>query len=171
MADAPSSNGKRADSDSVNQGSNPCGASSHSVFGSKRTKMRRRREQTTSLPLRTENPTCSPQVGWRLCETDRLKRKRFPPGCLVLHQRVAVVSPFHPIPSQQLGSSCCGSCPKCLSWRSRSSRRRDHNLRWEWVQPPRPLLPDSKTGAKMIWLGSQALEFTPSNQVRPEFTR
>lgn len=26
-SDAPSSNGKRADSDSVNQGSNPCGAS------------------------------------------------------------------------------------------------------------------------------------------------
>jgi integrase len=32
------------------------------------------------------------------------------------------------------------------------------NLRWEWVQPPRLLLPDSKTGAKTIWLGSQALE-------------
>ena len=39
-ANAPSSNGKRADSDSVNQGSNPCGASSHKVFGSKRTKTR-----------------------------------------------------------------------------------------------------------------------------------
>ena len=32
------------------------------------------------------------------------------------------------------------------------------NLRWEWVQPPRLLLPDSKTGAKTIWLNSQALE-------------
>ena len=39
-SNAPSSNGKRADSDSVNQGSNPCGASSHTVFGSKRTKTR-----------------------------------------------------------------------------------------------------------------------------------
>jgi integrase len=29
------------------------------------------------------------------------------------------------------------------------------NLRWEWVQPPRLLLPDSKTGAKTIWLNSQ----------------
>lgn len=32
------------------------------------------------------------------------------------------------------------------------------NLRWEWVQPPRLLLPDSKTVAKTIWLNSQALE-------------
>ena len=32
------------------------------------------------------------------------------------------------------------------------------NLRWEWVQPPRLLLPDSKTGAKTIWLNCQALE-------------
>lgn len=32
------------------------------------------------------------------------------------------------------------------------------DLRWEWVQPPRLLLPDSKTGAKTIWLNSQALE-------------
>jgi len=32
------------------------------------------------------------------------------------------------------------------------------NLRWEWVQQPRLLLPDSKTGAKTIWLNSQALE-------------
>jgi integrase len=32
------------------------------------------------------------------------------------------------------------------------------NLRWEWVQPPRLLLPDSKTGAKTIWLNNQALE-------------
>jgi integrase len=32
------------------------------------------------------------------------------------------------------------------------------DLRWEWVQTPRLLLPDSKTGAKTIWLNSQALE-------------
>lgn len=32
------------------------------------------------------------------------------------------------------------------------------DLRWEWVRPPRLLLPDSKTGAKTIWLNSQALE-------------
>ncbi|WP_240946910.1 site-specific integrase [Novosphingobium sp. ERW19] len=32
------------------------------------------------------------------------------------------------------------------------------NLRWEWAQPPRLLLPDNKTGAKTIWLDSQALE-------------
>lgn len=32
------------------------------------------------------------------------------------------------------------------------------DLRWEWVQPPRLLLPDSKTGAKTIWLNRQALE-------------
>ena len=29
-------------------------------------------------------------------------------------------------------------------------------LRWEWVKPPRLLLPDSKTGPKVIWLNSQA---------------
>ena len=32
------------------------------------------------------------------------------------------------------------------------------NLRWEWVKPPRLLLPDSKTGPKVIWLNSQAQE-------------
>ena len=31
------------------------------------------------------------------------------------------------------------------------------NLRWEWVQPPRLMLPDSKTGAKIIYLNRQAL--------------
>jgi integrase len=31
------------------------------------------------------------------------------------------------------------------------------SLRWEWVQPPRLALPDSKTGPKTIWLNSQAL--------------
>lgn len=30
-------------------------------------------------------------------------------------------------------------------------------LRWEWVQPPRLMLPDSKTGAKIIYLNSQAM--------------
>ena len=29
-------------------------------------------------------------------------------------------------------------------------------LRWEWVQPPRLMLPDSKTGAKIIYLNRQA---------------
>lgn len=32
------------------------------------------------------------------------------------------------------------------------------NLRWDWIQPPRLLLPDSKTGPKTIWLNCQALE-------------
>ncbi|SFO44914.1 Site-specific recombinase XerD [Sphingomonas sp. OK281] len=31
------------------------------------------------------------------------------------------------------------------------------DLRWEWVRPPRLDLPDSKTGAKTIWLNSQAM--------------
>ncbi len=30
------------------------------------------------------------------------------------------------------------------------------NLRWEWVKPPRLVLPDSKTGPKVIWLNTQA---------------
>lgn len=30
-------------------------------------------------------------------------------------------------------------------------------LRWEWVQPPRLLLPDSKTGPKIVYLNSQAV--------------
>ena len=30
------------------------------------------------------------------------------------------------------------------------------NLRWEWVQSPRLMLPDSKTGAKIIYLNRQA---------------
>jgi integrase len=29
-------------------------------------------------------------------------------------------------------------------------------LRWEWVQPPRLMLPDSKTGAKIVYLNAQA---------------
>ena len=29
-------------------------------------------------------------------------------------------------------------------------------LRWEWIQPPRIMLPDSKTGAKIIYLNRQA---------------
>lgn len=32
------------------------------------------------------------------------------------------------------------------------------DLRWEWVRPPHLALPDSKTGAKLVWLNSQALE-------------
>lgn len=31
------------------------------------------------------------------------------------------------------------------------------DLEWDWVQLPRLLLPDSKTGAKTIWLNSQAV--------------
>ena len=38
---------------------------------------------------------------------------------------------------------------------ARVSEIRD--LRWDWVKPPRLLLPDSKTGPKTIWLNSQAL--------------
>jgi len=30
-------------------------------------------------------------------------------------------------------------------------------LHWDWVKPPLLVLPDSKTGPKIIWLGSQAL--------------
>jgi integrase len=42
------------------------------------------------------------------------------------------------------------------------------NLRWEWVQPPRLVLPDSKTGPKTIWLNSQALEVIASIQRRAD---
>lgn len=38
---------------------------------------------------------------------------------------------------------------------ARVSEIRD--LRWDWVRPPRLMLPDSKTGPKIIWLNSQAL--------------
>jgi integrase len=38
---------------------------------------------------------------------------------------------------------------------ARISEIRD--LEWDWVQLPRLMLPDSKTGAKTIWLNSQAL--------------
>ena len=31
------------------------------------------------------------------------------------------------------------------------------DLQWDWFKPPRLMLPDSKTGAKAIWLNSQAL--------------
>ena len=31
------------------------------------------------------------------------------------------------------------------------------DLHWDWFKPPRLMLPDSKTGAKVIWLNSQAL--------------
>jgi len=36
------------------------------------------------------------------------------------------------------------------------------NLRWEWVQEPRIMLPDSKTGAKIIYLNRQAVEVIAS---------
>lgn len=39
---------------------------------------------------------------------------------------------------------------------ARVSEIRD--LRWDWVKPPRLMLPDSKTGPKTIWLNSQSLE-------------
>ena len=32
------------------------------------------------------------------------------------------------------------------------------DLQWDWVRPPRLVLPDSKTYEKIIWLNSQALE-------------
>lgn len=32
------------------------------------------------------------------------------------------------------------------------------NLHWDWVKPPRLVLPDSKTGPKTIWLNSQSLD-------------
>ena len=35
-------------------------------------------------------------------------------------------------------------------------------LRWDWVQPPRLLLPDSKTGPKTIWLCNQAVRILES---------
>jgi integrase len=37
-----------------------------------------------------------------------------------------------------------------------------NDLQWDWVQPPRLMLPDSKTGAKVIWLNSQALAILES---------
>lgn len=36
------------------------------------------------------------------------------------------------------------------------------NLRWEWVHEPRLMLPDSKTGAKIIYLNRQAVEVIAS---------
>lgn len=36
------------------------------------------------------------------------------------------------------------------------------NLRWEWVQEPRLMLPDSKTGAKIIYLNRQAVKVIAS---------
>ncbi len=43
---------------------------------------------------------------------------------------------------------------------ARVSEIRD--LRWEWVRPPHLALPDSKTGAKLIWLNSQSLAILSS---------
>ena len=43
-------------------------------------------------------------------------------------------------------------------------------LKWDWVEPPRLLLPDSKTGPKTIWLCSQAgriLESIPRREDTP----
>lgn len=40
------------------------------------------------------------------------------------------------------------------------------NLRWEWVQEPRLMLPDSKTGAKIIYLNRQAIEVIASIPAR-----
>ena len=42
------------------------------------------------------------------------------------------------------------------------------SLRWQWVQPPRLMLPDSKTGAKTIWLNSQAVEVLASVKPRED---
>lgn len=41
-------------------------------------------------------------------------------------------------------------------------------LRWEWVKPPRLVLPDSKTGPKIIWLNSQALAVLGSVERRDD---
>ena len=38
------------------------------------------------------------------------------------------------------------------------------DLQWEWIKPPRLDLPDSKTGAKTIWLNSQALAILDAQQ-------
>ena len=46
--------------------------------------------------------------------------------------------------------TCVRTCLKCV----RVGEIK--NLRWEWVKPPRLVLPDSKTGPKVIWLNSQA---------------
>ena len=40
-------------------------------------------------------------------------------------------------------------------------------LRWEWVQPPRLMLPDSKTGAKILYLNRQAVEIIAGLADRP----
>jgi integrase len=42
------------------------------------------------------------------------------------------------------------------------------NLEWNWVQLPRLMLPDSKTGAKTIWLGSQAVKILEGIKQRPD---
>lgn len=47
---------------------------------------------------------------------------------------------------------------------ARVSEIRD--LRWEWVKPPRLVLPDSKTGPKIIWLNSQARELLAVQPLR-----
>lgn len=42
------------------------------------------------------------------------------------------------------------------------------NLRWEHVQLPRLMLPDSKTGAKIVWLNSHAMAVLNALPQRPE---
>jgi integrase len=44
------------------------------------------------------------------------------------------------------------------------------DLRWAWVQPPRLALPDSKTGAKTIWLNSQAMAILDALPRREDFS-
>jgi integrase len=41
------------------------------------------------------------------------------------------------------------------------------NLCWEWVQPPRIMLPDSKTGPKVLYLNSQAQAVIEAMPDRP----
>lgn len=42
------------------------------------------------------------------------------------------------------------------------------DLEWEWVQLPRLLLPDSKTGPKTIWLNSQAVKIVEGIERRED---
>lgn len=42
------------------------------------------------------------------------------------------------------------------------------DLEWDWVQLPRLLLPDSKTGPKTIWLNSQAMRILKGIQKRED---
>lgn len=42
------------------------------------------------------------------------------------------------------------------------------DLEWDWVQLPRLMLPDSKTGPKTIWLNSQAARILQTVEQRPD---